>query len=104
MKLKDKKIVILATHHVTNGGGYYTETLTPIAPPVWAYFRHLSGKEIFAASALHGVEEVLFIVNWRADITHTHVVRFRGALYDITRVDTFEGYKGDLSLYCKKRM
>ncbi len=27
-----------------------------------------------------------------------------GVLYDITRVDTFEGYKEDLTLYCSRRV
>lgn len=47
---------------------------------VWAYFRNLSGKEVFAAAT----------------------VRYNGTLYNITRIDTFEGYKEDLTLYCRK--
>ena len=101
MKLKDKKIDILAVNRVLNGNWFFTGTLTPVALSVWAYFRHLSGKEIFAASALHTVEEVQFIIGWREDITAAHVIGFKGTLYDITRVDTFEGYKGDVKLYCK---
>ena len=103
MKLKDKKIEILAALNVSNGSGYFTETLTPVGPPVWAYFRHLSGKEIFAASAQMAVEEVLFTINFLPDITPTHVIRYNGALYDITRVDAFEGYREDLALHCKRR-
>lgn len=103
MKLKDKKIEILAVRNVATENGFYTETLIPTGAPVWAYFRHLSGKEIFAASAHTAVEEVLFTINWRAGLDTTHAIRFNGALYDITRVDTFEGYKQDLTLYCKIR-
>ena len=77
MKLKDKKIEILAALNYSNGNGYFSETLTPIGPPVWAYFRHLSCKEILAASAQMAV--------------------------DIARVDTFEGPREDLTLFCKKR-
>jgi SPP1 family predicted phage head-tail adaptor len=102
-KLKDKKIEILTVTHTKDAEGFTTETLTPIAPPLWAYFRHLSGKEVFAARAVQAVEEVLFAVNWRNDITTAHVIRFKGVLYDITRVDTFEGYKNALVLYAKKR-
>ena len=93
----------MAVQSISKENGYSTETLTPIAPPVWAYFRHLSGKEIFAASAQMAVEEVLFTINYRTDITPTHVIRYNGVLYEITRVDTFEGYRGDLVLYCKQR-
>ena len=103
MKLKDKKIEILALQSVINENGYPEETLEPICPPVWAYFRHLSGKEYYAANAEQVQEEALFQINWRAGLSTAHVIRFNGVLWDITRVDTFEGYKGDLKLYCKRR-
>lgn len=103
MKLKDKKIEILAATYNQDPGGFATASLTPIAPPLWAYFRHLSGNEVFAAKTVQATEEVLFTVNYRADITTTHVIRYRGVLYDITRVDVFEGYKSDLTLYCKRQ-
>lgn len=45
----------------------------------------------------------MFTINYRTDITTAHVVRYKGVLYDITRVDTFEGYKEDLTLYCSRR-
>lgn len=69
--------------------------------PLWAYFRSLSGKEIYAADMLLAQEEVLFTVNWRAGIKPSMRVLYRGDMYDITRVDTLEGYKGDVKLYCK---
>ena len=103
MKLKDKKIEILAVTHTQDPEGYSIETLIPIAPPMWAYFRQLSGKEVYAAMSVQAVEEVQFVINWRDDITTRHIIRFRGADYDITRVDTFEGYKSDLTLYAKKK-
>ena len=102
-KLKDKKIEILQPTMPKDASGFSTEILTPIAPPLWAYFRQLSGKEIHAAMSVHAVEEVQFTVNWRNDITTRHIIRFRGVDYDITRVDTFEGYKRDLVLYAKAR-
>ncbi len=103
MKLKDKKIEILAVTITRDNEGFSTETLTPLAPPVWAYFRQLSGKEVFAAKTVQATEEVLFTVNYRADIATTHVIRYNGVLYDITRVDVFEGYKENLNLYCSRR-
>ena len=103
MKLKDKKIEVLAVTHTKDPEGFPTETLTPIVPPLWAYFRQLSGKEVYAAASIHTVEEVQFVINWRDDITTAHVIRYKGVDYDITRVDTFEGYKSDLMLYAKKR-
>jgi len=103
MKLKDKKIEICAVTTVKDPDGFSAETLTPIAPPLWAYFRQLSGKEIYRGGAVHVDEQVLFTVNYRDDITATHVIRFRGVLYDINRVDVFEGYKEDLTIYAKFR-
>ncbi len=104
MKLKDKKIEILKQVHHRDEMGITTTTLEPLAPPLWAYFRQLSGKEVFAAATTNYKEEVLFQVNYRPDIQTTHVIRFKGALYDITRVDVFEGYKQDLKLYCSRRV
>ena len=103
MKLKDKKIEILAVTHTKDVDGFAVETLTPIAPPLWAYYRQLSGKELYAAATVQAVEEVLFVVNWRADVTARHVVRFRGVLYDITRVDDFQGCRGDVGVYGRRR-
>jgi len=103
VRLKDKKIEILSVQNVKDSAGFNEEKLVPIGPPVWAYFRQLSGSEVFAAQAVQVTEEVLFIINYRTDITTRHVIRFRDVNYDITRIDTFEGYKEDLSIYAKRR-
>ena len=103
MKLKDKKIELLAQVTTRDDEGFATTTLEAVCPPVWAYFRQLSGKEVFAAATTNYKEDVLFVVNYRTDLTTAHVVRYKGILYDITRIDTFEGYKEDLTLYCSRR-
>jgi SPP1 family predicted phage head-tail adaptor len=103
MKLKDKKIEILEVTHGKDPEGFTAQTLTPIAPPLWAYYRQLSGKEIFAAASVQAVEDAMFVINWRDDITTRHIIRYKGADYDITRVDTFEGYKGDMTLWARVR-
>lgn len=103
LKLKDRKIEVLAVTNTKDPDGFPIETLTPIAPPMWAYFRQLSRKEVYAAMSVQATEKVQFVINWRDDITTAHVMRFRGVDYDITRVDTFEGYKGGLTIYAKKR-
>ena len=46
---------------------------------------------------------MLFQINYRTDLTTVNVVRYNGTLYNITRIDTFEGYKEDLTLYCIAR-
>ena len=58
MKLKDKKIEVLAVTTIKDPEGFPIETIAPIAPPMWVYFRQLSGKEVYAAMSVQAVEEV----------------------------------------------
>ena len=102
MKLKDKKIELLRQVHTRDEMGITKTTLESMGT-VWAYFRHLSGKEVFAAATVNYKEEVLFQINYRPNLTTANVVRYNGTLYNITRIDTFEGYKEDLTLYCIAR-
>lgn len=102
MKLKDKKIELLRQVHKRDEMGITTTTLESTGT-VWAYFRHLSGKEVFAAATVNYKEEVLFQVNYRTDLATANLIRYNGRLYNITRIDTFEGYKQDLALYCSCR-
>jgi SPP1 family predicted phage head-tail adaptor len=104
MKLKDKKIEVLRVVSEKDLQGFSTEKYVPICPPVWAYYRHLSGKEIFTAGAYYPSEEVLFVINYRGDISTYDVIRFRGRIYDIKRIDDFEGRKGgEISVYARGR-
>lgn len=82
--------------------GFTTTTIETVAT-VWAYFRHLSGKEVFAAATVNYKEDVLFQIGYRTDITQAHMIRYNGVDYEITRIDTFEGYKTDLTVYCKRK-
>ncbi|MCL2311031.1 MAG: phage head closure protein [Firmicutes bacterium] len=102
MKLKDKKIKILKRKTVKDKDGFAKETWTPIHDgTLWAYFRWLSGKEFFAASAVQNTEECLFVINWRNDIDTDMKIEYGGKFYDITRIDVFEGYKEDLQIFAK---
>ena len=83
--------------------GYTTKVTEPVALNVWAYFRQLSGKEILAAAAYRYDEEVLFTINYRAGLTTACYVEYNGVKYSVTRIDTFEGYKQDITLYCKRQ-
>jgi len=101
-KLKDKKIELFETRYITDDIGNEIEELVNLTPtPIWAYFRQLSGNEYYAAASTQTTEEVVFTINWRNDITTRVQVKFKGKLYDITRIDPFEGYKSDINLYCK---
>ena len=45
----------------------------------------------------------LFQIGYRANLTTSHMILFRGVQYDIVHIDPFEGYKADLKLYCKRK-
>lgn len=101
MKLKDKKIEVCEYRYANDAVGNRVKTLVPLAR-IWAYFRQLSMKELYGVVAQVD-EEVLFQVNHNPDITAAHIIRYKGILYDITRIDVYEGYKTDMKLYCKRR-
>ena len=101
MKLKDKRIEIQESQYVSDKYGNRVKQLVTIAT-VWAYFRQLSGNEIYRVTTT-ATEEVLFRINYRSDITTAHVIKHKDTLYNITRVDVYEGYKNDLTLYCKRQ-
>lgn len=90
-------------HDVPDECGNGILQLEPVTLSVWAYFRQLSQKEVYTSLEMQTPKEVLFQISYRPDITTQHVIRYKGVLYDITRVDVFEGYKGDLTLYCKRQ-
>ena len=107
-RLKDKKIIIYRAETRTDTGGFmHPAIFTPIHPrKLWAYVRQLSAKEFYASQALQIAEDMIFTINWRADLstaetTRDLYVRYREDWYDVQRVDTFEGYKDDLKLHCK---
>ena len=97
--LKDKKITIYEYAQIPDGYGGSTSGYTPIASPLWAYVRQTSGKEYYQAMQVDVKEEMLFAINYRDDITTALYIKYKDVFYNITRVDTFEGYKDDLKLY-----
>ena len=48
-------------------------------------------------------EESMFQINCRNDLTTRRVIRYRGELWDITRIDDYEGRKEDLKVYYKRK-
>lgn len=56
------------------------------------------------ANKVNYKEEVLFQIGYGADITTANMVRYNGTLYNITRIDTFEGCEEDLTLYCSAKI
>jgi len=99
--LKDKKITLYRKERTKDSAGFGVDNYKPIHEgKLWAYVRQLSAGEFYSAKAVQQKEEMLFTINWRNDINAADtVIEYRGILYDITRVDTFEGYKEDLKIY-----
>ena len=104
--LKDKKIILYKVEQrIINNEGFVNRVLfKPIHEGrLWVYVRQLDASEIINSAALKLSEEMLFVINWRNDInTKVCFLCYKDILYDITRVDTFEGYKEDLKLYAKR--
>jgi SPP1 family predicted phage head-tail adaptor len=102
MKLKDKKIRIIEYFHSTDDHGFSIDEWRPLhGGRLWAYYRQLSGSEFYASAMVNVAEEVVFTINYRADVTTEMLIEFSGKFYEITRIDNFEGYKDDLNIYCK---
>lgn len=66
---------------VHNNERFTTRQWHEIDAPIWAFFRQLSSREQFVNLSV-APEEVLFIINYRTDIT---------------QIDVYEGYKSDLT-------
>ena len=106
MLLKDKKITILGVVEGQDRWGNPTTEKSPIegGSNIWAYVRQLSQREIQGARTIDSEEELLFIINWRDDITAENWIEFKGEEYDIVRVDPYEYNKEDLKIYAKVRI
>ena len=100
LQFGDKKIEILENKVTVDKIGNHVKQLVPVAT-VWAYFRQLSADEIYRVTT-QTEETVLFRINYRDDISTANVIKYKDTLYNITRIDVYEGYKNDLTLYCKK--
>ena len=100
--LKDKKINIIKQSQERDNYGELIDVLITVAENIWAYYRHLSGREIYAAMTIDAQEEVVFEIGWRNDIDTTMKIQYRGDIYNITRIDDYEGYKNDLKVFAYK--
>lgn len=106
-KLKDKKIQILKYTETEDSAGFPVRGYMPIhpQPKIWAYFKHLSASLYFASAQVNLNEEVIFTVNWLEHLKNSETkhlkILYKGNLYQITRIDTYEDYKRDINLYAK---
>lgn len=101
--MKDKKVDVLVSKSAQDAEGNFRSFYVPITPkPVWAYFRQLGGVVNFSAMSYRMDEENVFYVNWNEALANgsANYVIYRGKAYEVQRIDTYEGYKRDVALYC----
>ena len=110
VRLKDKKIVIYKKVIIYNTHGFRSEGYMPIydpevVPNLWAYFKQLSADLLYKNNTTSTKEDCFFRVNRshylrNADATDL-VIEYNDRVYQITRIDPYEDYNRDLSLYAK---
>jgi SPP1 family predicted phage head-tail adaptor len=108
-RLKDKKIIIykeVQGEPDPDGYGGSTVTYQPVhTGKLWAYVRQLSQQEVFEAMRVSVDEDMLFVVGWDSTIATlrpgSSYLKYKSKCFEITRIDTFEGYKEDLQIYAK---
>ncbi|MGF3113136.1 phage head closure protein [Facklamia sp. P9177] len=104
-KLKDKKIQF-----------YQEETLrdkfnSPIGTGlvlklnnIWAYVRQTSAEEYWRSEYISDQNysvDLLITINYREGLNNEMIIRYADKLYQITRIDYFEGNKEDILISAK---
>lgn len=104
-KLKDKKIMIVVEVNGYDENGFQVSGYMPIdnLGKKWAYYKQLSASLFFASNQTNVKEDCFFRVNYHSYLKPNkaeklHII-YNGLLYQVTRIDDYEGYKGDISLY-----
>lgn len=103
--LKDKKIDICVKVETEDDDGFKAYGYMPIDDlgKKWAYYKQLSASLFFASHQTNVKEECFFRVNYNSYLKPNRAsdlyVIYNNVLYHVTRVDDFEGYKSDISLY-----
>jgi len=105
--LKDKKVVVYKEVEDRDSSGFRVTGYMPIHPQatLWAYYKELSATLIYASHTTTAKEESQIAINYLAALNKAYpqdyYVLYDGVLYQVTRVDNYEGYKSDLVLYVK---
>lgn len=98
---KDKKISIVERKEIIEEGMPGRPVTKPIpgGANIWAYYRHASASEVNNAGLAGHKVEAIFRINWRDDINTKMRIQYKDNDYKITRIDDYEGYKNDLTIY-----
>lgn len=97
--LKDKKIDIYTIEYILDDLLQEIEVKVMIAENIWAYYRQASAKEYYAAAQVNYKVDAIFKIAWREGVAPDMTISYKGKEYNITRIDDFEGYKQDLTIY-----
>lgn len=72
---------------------------------LWAYYRHTSQKEFYAAAQVQYTEDAIFIVNsnrvTRSINPKTDYIMYNGKKFAINGVDDYQGGKRDIRISAK---
>lgn len=105
--LKDKKLEIYVGEK-KNVMGVTTFTYSRKYKGLWCYYRQNAGGTTLEGSALKvydSTERVIFVINRLPELREMNLsnvkIYFNGRVYDINRVDDYEGYRGDYKLECE---
>lgn len=108
--LKDKRMEVFCKISTHDSAGFPVDGYMPIIDTPdgtqWGYFRAMGGSLYWAAQATQVKADVMAVVaysDWLASMRWVEeiYVRYAGRLYQATRVDRYEGYKRDLSIYAQ---
>ena len=86
-----------------SASGFASPTYVPVfGYKLWAAYRFLKGDWVLINAAMHTTEVCTFTINWNDKIKVGMKVFYNDELYNITRIDDFEGYKKDIKLHCER--
>lgn len=100
--LKDKKLSIWSFTSKTTMG-VPVRTYTKEHSLIWAYYRQNGGNASLTGSSIRIYDEdaaALFVINNRP-VKIDWLVVYDHKIYEIKRIDDYEGYNDDLKLLCK---
>lgn len=105
--LKDKKVVVYKKMTIKDKSGFQTTGYMPIHPTanIWGYFKELNAYLTYASQTTTAKEESQVAIGYtealKRQYPQDYYVLFDNVLYQVTRVDNYEGYKTDLRLFVK---
>lgn len=100
--LKDKRLS-LWSFTTTSNKGVTIRNYVKEYSLIWAYYRHNGGNASLMGSSIEVYDEnasALFIINKRP-VNIEWLIIYNHKIYEITRVDDYEGYQDDIKIYCR---